>query len=170
MLNLDQSLSFFPKHFFLGNCYQNQCIHNGTLNKGDILQSESAKYQLKLQHNGKVENICEGSVIWSPLKDSDTDSVTRLYFKNESSLGVYLEDESPVWTPDIGLSDKYFQKLVLENGGRLVLYDNKSEKIWESNSAGKCRKGKQISVTVSQKVNILFNLMNIHFLCESCGF
>ena len=83
---------------------------------------------------------------------------------------MYLEDESPVWTPDIGLSDKYFQKLVLENDGRLVLYDKKSENIWESNSAGKCRKGKQISVTVSQKVNILFNLMNVHFLSESCGF
>ena len=168
MLNLDQ-LSF-RNTFFLGNCYQNQCIHNGILNKGDIVQSESAKYQLKLKHNGKLETICEGSVIWSPLKDSDTDSVTRFYFKNESSLGVYLEDESPVWTPDIDLSNKYFQKLVLENDGRLVLSDNKSENIWESKSDGKCRKGKQISFTVSQKVNILFNLMNVHFQCESCGF
>lgn len=83
---------------------------------------------------------------------------------------MYLEDESSVSTPDIGLSDKYFQKLVLENDGRLVLYDNKNENIWESNSAGKCRKGKQISAAVSQKVNILFNLMNVHFRCESCDF
>lgn len=157
----------FPKFFFLGNCYKNQCIRNGILNKGDILRSESEKYQLKLQSNGKLEIICEGSVIWSPLKDSDTDSVTRLYFKNESSLGVYLEDESLVWTPDIGLSSKYFQKLVLENDGRLILYDNKSENIWESNSAGKCRKGKQLFVTASKK---LFNLMNIQSLCKSCGF
>ena len=84
------------------------------LNKGDILQSESAKYQLKLQSNGKLEVICEGSVIWSPLKDSDTGNVTRLYFKNESRLGVYLEDELLVWTPEIGLSNKYFQKYDLE--------------------------------------------------------
>ena len=112
------------------------------LKKGDILQSESAKYQLILQSNGKLEIICEGSVIWSPLKDSDTGSVTRLYFKNESSLGVYLGEESLVWTPEIGQSNKYFQKLALENDGRLILYDNKSEKIWESNSADKCRKGK----------------------------
>ena len=55
------------------------------LNKGDILQSESAEYQLKLQPNGKLEIICECSVIWSPLKDSSTGSVTRLCFKNESS-------------------------------------------------------------------------------------
>ena len=163
-------INFLSKTFSSGNFYQNQCIHNGILNKGNILQSESAKCQLKLQHNEKLEIICEGSVIWSPLKYWDTDSVTRLYFKNESSLGVFLEDKSPVWTLDIGVSDKYFQKLVLENDGRLVLYDNKSENIWESHSAGKCRKGKQISVTVSQKVNILFNLMNVHFLCESCGF
>ena len=128
------------------------------LSKGDILQSESAKYQLKLQPNGKLEIICEGSVIWSPLKDSDTGSVTRLYFKNESSLGVYLEDESLVWTPEIGLSNKYFQKLVLENDGRLILYDNKSENIWESNSADKCRKGK-LCVTASQKLNIVFNVV-----------
>ena len=85
------------------------------LNKGDILQSESAKYQLILQPNGKLEIICEGSVIWSPLKDSDTGSVTRLYFKNKSSLGVYLGEESLVWTHEIGQSNKYFQKLVLEN-------------------------------------------------------
>ena len=66
---------------------------------------------------------------------------------------MYLEDESLVWTPDIGLSSKYFQKLVLENDGRLILYDNKSENVWESNSANKCRKGKQLSVTASQKLN-----------------
>ena len=135
-----------------------------------MLQSESAKYQLKLQPNGKLEIICEGSVIWSPLKDSDTDSVTRLYFKNESSLGVYLEDESLVWAPGIGVSNKYFQKLVLENDGRLILYDNKSENVWESNSAGKCRKGKQLSVNASQKSNIVYSLMNVHSLCKSCGF
>lgn len=71
---------------------------------------------------------------------------------------MYLEDESLVWTPDIGLSNKYFQKLVLENDGRLILYDNKSENIWESNSADECRKGK-LCVTASQKLNIVFNVV-----------
>ena len=134
------------------------------LNKGDILQSESAKYQLKLQPNGILEIICEDSVIWSPLNDSNTDSVTRLYFNNESRLGVYLEDESLVWAPEIGLSNKVFQKLVLENDGRLILYDNKSENVWKSNSADKCRKGK-LSVTASQKLNIVFNVMKVQSLC-----
>ena len=84
---------------------------------------------LKLQPNGELEIICEGSVIWSPLKGSDTGSVTRLYFKNEITLGVYLEDESLAWTPEICLSNKFFQKLVSEKNGRLILYDNKSENI-----------------------------------------
>ena len=114
------------------------------LNKGDILQSESEKYQLKLQPNGILEIICEDSVIWSPLNDSNTDSVTRLYFKNESRLGVYLEDESLVWAPEIGLSNKYFHKLVLENDGRLILYDNKVKTL-----------GSQTQLTNVKKVNFL---------------
>ena len=147
----------FRKSLFLGNCYKNQCIRNGILSKGDILQSESGKYQLKLQTNGKLEIICEGYVIWSPISGTDND-VAVLYFKNDGSLGLYREDNSSVWTPGIDTSTKHPQKLVLENDGRLVLYDNKSENIWDSNTADKCSRGKNFLVTKLQfgKIDVTF--------------
>ena len=147
----------FRKSFFLGNCYKNQCIRNGILSKGDILQSVSGKYQLKLQTNGKLEIICEGYVIWSPISGTDND-VAVLYFKNDGSLGLYREDNSPVWTPGIDTSTKHPQKLVLENDGRLVLYDNKSENMWDSNTADKCNRGKNLLITKLQfcKIDVTF--------------
>lgn len=147
----------FRKSFFLGNCYKNQCIRNGILSKGDILQSESGKYQLKLQTNGKLEIICEGYVIWSPISGTDND-VAVLYFKNDGSLGLYREDNSSVWTPGIDTSTKHPQKLVLENDGRLVLSDNKSENIWDSNTADKCSRGKSFLITKLQfgKIDVTF--------------
>ena len=131
----------------LGNCYKNQCILNGILNKGDTLKSESGKYQLKLQANGKLELICEGSVIWSPIDETDN-NVARLYFKKDGSLGVYREDGSAVWTIDT--LTIHPGKLVLENNSQLVLYDNKSQNVWNSNTADKCSKGKYGFITKLQ--------------------
>ena len=86
-------------------------------------------------------------MIWSPIDETDN-NVARFYFKKDGSLGVYREDGLSVWTLDT--STIHPQKLVLENDGQLVLYDNKSQNVWDSSTADKCSKGKYSFITKLQ--------------------
>ena len=120
---------------FLGNCQKEKCFRNEILARGKYLQSRNGRYKLYLRKNGNLVLTCKERPIWTSFTSNST--VNFLYFDEEgTSLILRGKDNSTVWrAPSTGLG----KELVLQDDGKLVLYNSCNTSVWEIN--GKCRKG-----------------------------
>ena len=131
---------------FLDNCKQNRCNLNGILRKGKYLESNNKMYKLYLRENGNLVLTCQERPIW--ISFTSNKSVDFLYFDGEgTSLALRGKDNSNVWKVQTAMLGK---KLVLQNNGKLVLYNSCNTSIWEKGGKKLCRKG-------------LFTLLNVQF-------
>ena len=125
---------------------QEKCIRNGILKKGDYLESKNKIYRLYLRQNGNLVLTCQKRPIWISFTFNET--VDFLYFDGEgTSLVLRGKGNSSVWkiqTTSLG------KELVLQENGKLVLYNFCNESIWEKGGEKLCRTG-------------LFILLNVEF-------
>ena len=131
---------------FLDNCNKEKCIRNGILRKGEYLKSRNEMYKLYLRQNGNLVLTCQERSIW--ISFTSNKSVNFLYFDGEgTSLALRGKDNRNVWKIQTAVLGK---ELVLENNGKLVLYNSCNRSIWEKGGKKLCRKG-------------LFTLLNVEF-------
>ena len=103
-------------------------------------------YKLHLRENGNLVLTCQERSIWTSLTFNN--SVDFLYFDGEgTSLVLRGEDNRNVWKVQTTVLGK---ELVLQNNGKLVLYNSCNKSIWEKGSKKLCRTG-------------LLSLLNIEF-------
>ena len=147
--NIDVCVSIFDSLdlcSFLENCEQEKCIRNGILRKGKHLQSRNEMYRLYLRENGNLVLTCQERSIWISFTFNKT--VDFLYFDGEgTSLVLRGKDNSNVWKVQTAALGK---ELVLQNNGKLVLYNSCNKSIWEKGSKKLCRTG-------------LLSLLNVEF-------
>ena len=99
-----------------------------------------------LRENGNLVLTCQGRSIWTSFTSNKT--VNFLYFDGEgTSLVLRGKNNSNVWKVQTTSRGK---ELVLQNNGKLVLYNSCNESIWEKGGENLCRKG-------------LFSLLNVEF-------
>ena len=110
------------------------------------LESSKKMYKLYLRENGNLVLTCQERSIW--ISFTSNKSVDFLYFDGEgTSLVLRGKDNSSVWKVQTAVLGK---KLVLQNNGKLVLYNSCNTSIWEKGGEKLCRKG-------------LFTLLNVEF-------
>ena len=122
---------------FLGKCQNEKCFRKDILARGKYLQSRNGTYKLHLRKNGNLVLTCKGRPIWTSFTSNNT--VDFLYFDEEGiSLILRGKDNSTVWrAPSKGLG----KELVLQDDGKLVLYNSCNTSIWEIGDNKKCREG-----------------------------
>ena len=126
-------------HFpiFLENCQKEKCIRNGILRRRKHLKSSNNKYQLHLRENGNLVLACGGRPIWSSYTTHN--AVDFLYFDEDGkNLVLYGKDNSIIWR---ALTTELAKKLVVQDDGKLVLYNACNTSIWERGNKKKCLKG-----------------------------
>ena len=135
---------------FLGNCQNEKCFRNEILARGKYLQSRNGYYRLYLRRNGNLVLSCKERPIWTSFTLNNT--VDFLYFDEEGiSLILRGKDNITVWRAhSTGLG----KELVLQDDGKLVLYNSCNSSIWEIGDNKKCREG-------------LFCLFNAEFLVQN---
>ena len=118
--------------------------------RGKYLQSRNGTYKLHLRENGNLVLTCKKRPIWTSSTSNNT--VDFLYFDEEGiSLILRGKDNSTVWRArSTGLG----KELVLQDDGKLVLYNSCNLSIWEIGDNKKCREG-------------LFCLFNAEFLVQN---
>ena len=110
------------------------------------LESRNGAYKLHLRRNGNLVLTCQGRPIWTSFTSNNT--VDYLYFDEEGiSLILRGKDNSTVWrAPSAGIG----KELVLQDDGKLVLYNSCNASVWEIGDNKKCQEG-------------LFKLFNAEF-------
>ena len=122
---------------FLGNCQNEKCSRNGILEREKYLQSRNGIYRFYLRRNGNLELTCEGRPIWFSWTWNNT--VDFLYFDEEGiSLILRGKDNSTVWRAQ---SRGLGKELVLQDDGKLVLYNSCNTSVWEIGDSKKCQEG-----------------------------
>ena len=118
-------------------CWDEKCLPNGILRRKKFLKSKNSRYQLHLRRNGNLVLTCGGRPIWTSFTSNNT--VDFLYFNNEgTSLILRGKDNSTIWrAPSTGKG----KKLVLQDDGKLVLYNSCNESVWEKGNNKSCREG-----------------------------
>ena len=129
---------------FLDNCHYEKCLRNGILAKGKHLASRNGIYKLYLRGNGNLVLTCQERSIWA--SSTSNKNVDFLYFDEEgTSLILRGKDKSNVWrAQSAGLG----KELVLQDNGKLVLYNSCNTSVWEKGNKKLCKKG-------------LFSLLNV---------
>ena len=123
---------------------QGKCIRNGILRKGRNLVSKI--YKLNLKENGNLVLTCHNRPIWT--SNTSNKGVDFLYFDREgTSLALRRKDNSNVWKIQTAALGK---ELVLQEDGKLVLYNSCNTSIWEKGGEKLCKEG-------------LFSFLNIEF-------
>ena len=119
-----KSLRFW---LFLENCQGEKCIRNGILRKGKYLKSRNNKYQLHLRKNGNLVLTCGARPIWTSYTINNT--VNFFYFDEDgTNLILRGKDNSTIWRAQTTMLG---EKLVLQDDGKLVLYNSCNKSIWE---------------------------------------
>ena len=120
-------LNFLHFWLFLENCQDEKCIRNGIFRREKYLQSRNGKYQLHLRKNGNLVFTCVARTIWTSQTVSNT--VDFLYF-DEDGINLILcqKDNSIIWRAPTTRPGK---KLVLQDDGKLILYNSCNATIWE---------------------------------------
>ena len=122
---------------FLDNCENEKCIRNGILRRGKYLESRNKTYKLNLRKNGNLVLTCEERPIWTSFTSNN--NVDFLYLDEEgTSLILRGKNNSTVWRAH---SKWLGKKLILQDDGRLVLYNSCNTSIWEIGKNKKCPKG-----------------------------
>ena len=123
---------------------QGKCIRNGILRKGRNLVSKM--YKLHLRENGNLVLTCQDRSIWTSFTSNK--GVDFLYFDQEgTSLALRRKDNSNVWKIQTAALGK---ELVLQEDGKLVLYNSCNKSIWGKGGEKLCKTG-------------LFSFLNIEF-------
>ena len=125
--------------------------------RGKYLQSKNSTYRLHLRRNGNLVLTCKKRPIWTSFTSNNT--VDFLYFDEEGiSLILRGKDNSTVWRArSTGLG----KELVLQDDGKLVLYNSCNTSIWEIGDSKKCQKG--LSVYLMQN----YLAQNIFLLAQN---
>ena len=120
-------LNFLHFWLFLENCQDEKCIRNGIFRREKYLQSRNGKYQLHLRKNGNLVFTCVARTIWTSQTVNNT--VDFLYF-DEDGINLILcqKDNSIIWRAPTTRPGK---KLVLQDDGKLILYNSCNATIWE---------------------------------------
>ena len=138
----------------LENCFKNKCTRNGTLRKGKHLQSSNQIYQFHLRKNGNLVLTCRGRPIWTSLTANQT--AEFLHFNEEgTSLILWGKDNNTKWSP---FSSGRVKELVLQDDGKLVLYNFCNRSIWEKGNQEKCQEG-LVQSFYFRIYNYLFNIL-----------
>ena len=126
-------------HFwlFLENCQGEKCIRNGILRRKKSLTSRNGKYQLHLRKNGNLVLTCRSRPIWTSYTINNT--VDLFYFdKDGTNLILRGKDNSTIWRAS---TTRLGEKLILQDDGKLVLYNFCNTSIWEKGNNKSCPKG-----------------------------
>ena len=122
---------------FLDNCENEKCNRNGILRREKHLESRDKRYKLYLRKNGNLVLTCDERPIWSSFTSNNT--VDFLYLDEEgTSLILRGKDNSTVWRAQ---SKGLGKKLVLQDDGKLVLYNSCNASIWTIGDNKKCLEG-----------------------------
>ena len=118
-------------------CRDEKCLPNGILRREKFLKSKNSRYQLHLRRNGNLVLTCRGRPIWTSFTSNN--AVDFLYFNKEgTSLILRGKNNSTIWrAPNTGKG----KKLVLQDDGKLVLYNSCNESVWEKGNNKNCREG-----------------------------
>ena len=123
--------------FLFREMSKDKCFRNGVLKKEKFLRSKNGKYVFYLRKNGNLVLTCGGRPIWTSLTINDT--VDYLHFnKKGTSLVLRGKDNSTIWR---ARSIRQGKELVLQDDGRLVLYNCCNNSIWEKGNNRKCQTG-----------------------------
>ena len=125
-------------HFwiFLENCQNEKCVRNGILRRGTNLTSRNGKYKLHLREDGNLVLTCKAHTIWTSHTMNNT--VDFLYFDEDgTNLILHGKDNSTIWRAPITRLGK---ELVLQDNGKLVLYNSCNTSIWEKGNKN-CSEG-----------------------------
>ena len=111
-----------------------RCFRNGILKQGKQLESKNGQYKLRLQNDGNLELRCRTNLLWSAgTKGYDVDF---LYFsKHGYHLLLRGKNNSTMWTAP---TSARAEKLILQDNGNLVLYDEKEKPVWATKTNNKC--------------------------------
>ena len=120
-------LNFLHFWLFLENCQDEKCIRNEIFRREKYLQSRNGKYQLHLRKNGNLVFTCVARTIWTSQTVNNT--VDFLYF-DEDGINLILrqKDNSIIWRAP---TTRLGKKLVLQDDGKLILYNSCNTSIWE---------------------------------------
>ena len=120
-------LNFLHFWLFLENCQDEKCIRNGILRREKYLQSRNGQYKLHLRKNGDLVFTCRVITIWTSQTVNNT--VDFLYFDEDgTNLILRGKDNSTIWRAP---TTRLGKKLVLQDDGKLVLYNSCNTSIWE---------------------------------------
>ena len=120
-------LNFLHFWLFLENCQDEKCIRNGILRREKYLQSRNGQYKLHLRKNGNLVFTCRARTIWTSQTVNNT--VDFLYFDEDgTNLILRGKDNSTIWRAP---TTRLGKKLVLQDDGKLVLYNSCNTSIWE---------------------------------------
>ena len=125
-------------HFWLFSekCQGEKCSRNGILRRNKYLESSNGKYQLHLRENGNLVLTCGARAIWTSYTTNNT--VDFLYFDEDGTNLILLgKDNSTIWRAPMTRLGK---RLVLQDDGKLVLYNSCNRSIWEKGNKN-CPKG-----------------------------
>lgn len=103
---------------------------------GGHIRSHNGKYKLIQQADGNLELLKgdENKLLWSNGMRGKSVGVTIM--QDDGNFASYLDNDSrvPVWsTNTVGAGQ--FTRIVLQNDGNLVMYDNLGENVWSTNTA-----------------------------------
>ena len=120
-------LNFLHFWLFLENCQDEKCIRNGILRREKYLQSRNGHYKLHLRKNCNLVFTCRARTIWTSQTVNNT--VDFLYFDEDgTNLILRGKDNSTIWRAP---TTRLGKKLVLQDDGKLVLYNSCNTSIWE---------------------------------------
>ena len=102
-------------------------MRNGILRREKYLQSRNGQYKLHLRKNGNLVFTCRARTIWTSQTVNNT--VDFLYFDEDgTNLILRGKDNSTIWRAP---TTRLGKKLVLQDDGKLVLYNSCNTSIWE---------------------------------------
>ena len=124
-------------HFWLFSekCQGDKCRRNGILRRNKYLESRNGKYQLHLRENGNLVLTCGARVIWTSYTINNT--VDFLYFDEDGTNLILRGKDSTIWRAP---TTRLGKELVLQDNGKLVLYNSCNTSIWEKGNKN-CSEG-----------------------------
>ena len=128
---------------FLAVCQNDVCHPNGSLEKGNSIQSENGVYEFILKETGNLELTCKNSLLWSSnTKNSDVDV---FQFQSDGNLVIRKIDGTNAWESNTvydGVnSDGPPDRLISQNDGNVVLYAGSKPK-WSTGTHEGCPSGR----------------------------
>ena len=97
------------------------------MRRGRNLKSRNGRYQLHLRENGNLVLTCKERTMWTSHTINNT--VDFLYFDEDgTNLILRGKDNSTIWRAP---TTRLGKKLVLQDDGKLILYNSCNTSIWE---------------------------------------